>query len=185
MRSLNAEFVATVADEGTPETNFASIDTILEQHRNDRTELVEILLDVQDSLGYLAVPTMEHVAHRLHAPLAEIYSIATFFKCFRLEPPGRHQCTVCTGTACHVRGAVKVLRELERDLGICAGEVTVDLEYSLETVNCVGACALGPVVIVDGKYRGQMTATKVPALLRRLQKAGEKPSQRVSVEAAP
>jgi len=150
------------------------VDEVLEQHQHDRTELIAILLDIQDSLGYLAPEALRHVAACLDAPLSEIYGIVTFYKTFRLIPPARHQFTVCLGTACHVRGAVQVLSELERQLGVGAGEVTADQEYGLETVNCVGACALGPVVILDGDYKGQMTAMKVPVLMRRLRKKAGK-----------
>jgi NADH-quinone oxidoreductase subunit E len=174
---------AAVSAGGIPlEELLLPVDEVLEQHHHDRTELIAILLDVQDSLGYLAPEVLRHVAACLQAPLTEIYGIATFYKTFRLIPPARHQFTVCLGTACHVRGAVQVLGELERQLGVGAGEVTPDQEYGLESVNCVGACALGPVVILDGDYKGQMTAMKVPVLMRRLQKkTGKKAEDEVEV----
>ena len=98
-------------------------------------------------------------------PLSQVYGVATFFKAFSLKPRGRHLINVCLGTACHVRGSVRILEELERGLGIKRGETTQDLKYTLETVNCVGACALGPIVIVDGEYSGQMKTDKVKPLL--------------------
>ena len=101
----------------------------------------------------------------LDVALSRVYSVATFFKAFSLEPRGRHLITVCLGTACHVRGGVKILEEIERELGVYAGETTKDLRYSLERVNCVGACALGPIVIIDGEYSGNMKTDKVRDLL--------------------
>jgi NADH-quinone oxidoreductase subunit E len=92
--------------------------------------------------------------------------VASFFKAFSLKPRGRHLINVCLGTACHVRGAVRVLDEIERELGIKSGQTTGDLRYTLETVNCVGACALGPVVVIDGSYSGQMNSSKVKPLLK-------------------
>jgi NADH-quinone oxidoreductase subunit E len=105
------------------------------------------------------------VSEGLGIPLSQVYSVATFFKAFSLKPRGRHSIAVCLGTACHVRGAVRILEEVERELGINRGETTQDLKYTLETVNCVGACALGPIIIVDGEYSGQMKTNKVKPLL--------------------
>jgi NADH:ubiquinone oxidoreductase subunit E len=163
--------VASVAEEVA--SDLATVDAILEQHHGDRTELTAILLDVQEELRYLPVHSLKHIAASLEIPLTEVYGIATFYKTFKLNPPGRNQITVCLGTACHVRGAVQVLKEFERRLGIRSGGVTPDREFGLESVNCVGACALGPVVITNGEYKGQMTTTKVPVLLKRLQKASK------------
>jgi NADH-quinone oxidoreductase subunit E len=107
------------------------------------------------------------LSERLDVPLSQVYSVATFYNAFSLEPQGRHKFQVCTGTACHVRGAMQVLDRLETQLGIQAGQTSADQEYTLETVNCLGACALGPIVVNDGEYTGQMTASKVDRLLRR------------------
>jgi NADH-quinone oxidoreductase subunit E len=159
----------TTAEDPIGDAVLVSVDEVLERYRYDRTALIAILLDVQDILGYLPVIALKRIGSSLDVPATQIYGIATFYKHFRLRPPGHHQLTVCTGTACHVRGAAQVMREFERRLGIGAGEVTADQEYGLETVHCVGACALGPVVIVDDQYKGQMTALKIPVLLRRLQ----------------
>ena len=100
-------------------------------------------------------------------PQSQVYSVATFFKAFSLQPRGRHLINVCLGTACHVRGAGRVLDRLELELGIKNGETTQDRKYTLESVNCVGACALGPIVVIDGEYSGEMTADKVKPLLKR------------------
>jgi NADH-quinone oxidoreductase subunit E len=104
-------------------------------------------------------------AEVLSIPLSRVYSVATFFKAFSLKPRGRHGIHVCMGTACHVRGAEKVLDRFQTELCACAGETTPDMKFTLETVNCVGACALGPVVVVDGEYEGQVTAEKVKSII--------------------
>jgi NADH-quinone oxidoreductase subunit E len=128
--------------------------------------LVSILQDVQAEYSYLPEEVLVEVSQALGAPLSQVYSVATFFKAFSLEPRGRYLINVCLGTACHVRGAVKVLEAIERELNIKAGRTTKDLKFTLETVNCVGACALGPIVIVDGEYHGQMKTNRVKALLQ-------------------
>ena len=129
--------------------------------------LVSVLQDVQAAYRYLPREALECVCEGLDIPLSRVYSLATFFKAFSLTPRGRHLINVCLGTACHVRGAVKVLDEFERDMGIKSGETTPDLKFTLETVNCVGACALGPMVISDEEYHGEMTIDKVKPLIKR------------------
>lgn len=141
------------------------IESILERHQRDKGMLVAILQDIQAEYNYLPREALEEVGKDLFVPLSQIYSVATFFKALRLEPRGRHLVNVCLGTACHVRGAVKVLETMERELDIGSGETTKDLRFTLETVNCVGACALGPVVIIDGEYHGQMHTEKAKGLL--------------------
>jgi len=125
------------------------------------------LQDIQAEYRYLPEDALMEVSHSLEIPLSQVYSVATFFRAFSLEPTGRHLIDVCLGTACHVRGAVRILERLERELGIKHGETTKDLDFTLETVNCVGACALGPIVIADGEYSGEMTADKVKPLIER------------------
>jgi NADH-quinone oxidoreductase subunit E len=127
--------------------------------------LVSILQDIQAEYNYLPKEAIIQVSQGLDVALSQVYSVATFFKAFSLKPRGRHLINVCLGTACHVRGAVRILDEVERELGIDSGKTTQDLKYTLETVNCVGACALGPIVIVDGNYSGQMKSNKVKPLL--------------------
>jgi NADH-quinone oxidoreductase subunit E len=141
------------------------IKSILARYDGDPGMLVAILQDVQAEYNYLPKEALEKVGEGLGVPLSRVYSVASFYKAFSLKPRGRHLINVCLGTACHVRGAGKVLDEIERRLNIKSGETTEDLKYTLETVNCVGACALGPIVVVDGKYEGQMTAAKVKPLL--------------------
>jgi NADH-quinone oxidoreductase subunit E len=137
----------------------------LDRYDGDRGMLVAILQDIQAEYNYLPKEALVQVSRGLDIPLTQVYSVASFFKAFSLRPRGRHVINVCLGTACHVRGAVRVLDEIERELGIKSGETTEDLRYTLETVNCVGACALGPIVIVDGNYSGQMKSNKVKPLL--------------------
>ncbi len=129
--------------------------------------MVSILQEIQAEYRYLPEGAIRDVSNGLGVPLSQVYSVATFFKAFSLKPTGRHLINVCLGTACHVRGGVRVLERMERELGVKAGETTEDLRYTLETVNCVGACALGPIVIIDKQYSGEMTPEKVKPLLER------------------
>jgi NADH-quinone oxidoreductase subunit E len=142
-----------------------TVGAILDKHQRDEGLLVSILQDIQAEFNYLPQDALLAVSRGLSVPLSQVYSVATFFKAFSLQPKGRHSVHVCLGTACHVRGAVRILDRLEDDLGIKNGETTADLKYTLETVNCVGACALGPIVVVDGEYAGQMNVDKVKPLL--------------------
>jgi len=147
----------------------AIIERILDRHERAPSAIIAILQDMQEEVNYLPEDALRYVAERLDIPVSKVFSLATFYRAFSLEPRGKHQITVCTGTACHVRGAVKIIDALEREIDICAGETDENLRFTLETVNCVGACALGPVVVVDGEYHGQMTAARAVRLVRRLQ----------------
>jgi NADH-quinone oxidoreductase subunit E len=137
------------------------VEDILKSYSNSPDSLISILQDIQSECQYLPENSIRHVAKKLGLPLIQVYGVATFFKAFSLTPRGKHTVSVCLGTACHVRGASAVLDELERQLGIQSGETTEDMQFTLESVNCLGACALGPIVVVDGKYYGQMNAGKV------------------------
>lgn len=141
------------------------MESILDNYQRDKGMLVSILQDIQVEYNYLPKEALVELSQALGAPLSQVYSVATFFKAFSLEPRGRHLINVCLGTACHVRGAVRILEAIERELDIKASKTTKDLKFTLETVNCVGCCALGPVVIIDGEYYGQMKTDKVRALL--------------------
>jgi NADH-quinone oxidoreductase subunit E len=141
------------------------VGSILDKYQRDEGMLVSILQDTQAALGYLAREALLEVSTSLEVPLSRVYSVATFFRAFSLKPRGRHVINVCLGTACHVRGAVGILEAIERETGIEPGGTSEDMRFSLETVNCVGACALGPIVIVDGKYEGEMKIDKVKPLL--------------------
>lgn len=150
----------------------AVIDGILDRHERDPSAIIAVLQDMQEEANFLPEGALRYVAERLDIPASKVYSLATFYRAFSLEPRGRHLVHVCTGTACHVRGAVKVLDTLEREIGIQAGETDENLEFTLETVNCLGACALGPVVVVDGEYYGEMNPAKVSRLLKRIHRGG-------------
>jgi len=148
----------------------ATIDGILDQHERDPSSVIAILQDLQEKANYLPEGALRYVAERLEIPVSKVYSMATFYRAFSLDPRGKHLVHVCVGTACHVRGAVKVLDTAERELGICAGETDEQLEFTLETVSCLGACALGPVVVLDGGYHGEMNPAKVNRLLKRVRR---------------
>jgi NADH:ubiquinone oxidoreductase subunit E len=141
------------------------IEEIVAEYGAKSTALIMILQDVQKHYRYLPEEALRAVAKTMKLPLAQIYGVATFYRSFTLKPKGRNHICVCTGTACHVRQAVVIVDKLERDLGIKAGETTADGEVSMETVNCLGACALGPLVTANGIYYGNMTVTKVDKML--------------------
>ena len=147
------------------------VKAIIHKYGGNRDSLVSILQDVQSEYRYLPEDALRVAASQLDLPLIQVYSVATFFKAFSLKPRGKHIVSVCLGTACHVRGAPAVLDEMKRKLGIEAGETTEDMRFTLETVNCLGACALGPIVVVDGKYHGQVSPGKVKKILSRYKKA--------------
>jgi NADH-quinone oxidoreductase subunit E len=148
------------------------VDAILDRYSGERRWLINILFDIQAEFRYLPREALEYVAKRVSAPLIDIYGIATFYKAFSLTPRGKHIITVCLGTACHVRGSIGVLEELQRSLNVKPGGTTEDRLFSLETVNCLGACALGPVVVIDEEYHGQMTPAKARTLIGDVQKKG-------------
>lgn len=140
-------------------------------HDGADVSLIAVLEDIQTRYHYLPREALILVGEGLGLPLSQVYSVATFYNAFSLTRRGRHGICVCVGTACHVRGAQPVLDRLEELLHIEPGETTPDWDYSLETVNCLGACALGPIVVVDGKYSGQMHANKVVDLLAHIEQA--------------
>ena len=152
---------APVPDEVDPE----QIRRIVAKHREDRGRLIAVLQDVQTLHGYLPEDALRMVAEETGRSLVDIYGIATFYRSFALQPRGRHLIYACLGTACHVRGAPRVVEEFERQLGVKAGETTSDKEFTLETVNCLGACALGPVVVIDGHYFSNVSPTQVNGML--------------------
>ena len=135
------------------------------------SSLIAVLEEIQARYRYLPAEALILVSERLGVPLSQAYSVATFYHAFSLKPKGKHCMHVCMGTACHVRGSPQVLDRLETKLGVRAGGTTRDRAFTLETVNCLGACALGPIVVTDGEYSGQMTAQKVDGLVKRVMKA--------------
>jgi len=138
---------------------------LVEAAESQPSELVEVLQDIQAEYGYLPEEALRQVAVKLEVPLIEVFRVANYYKAFTLSPRGRHLVTVCTGTACHVRRAPWLLDELSRELGISAGETTEDGTFTVEAVNCLGACALGPVVVMDGTYHDHMTPAKLRDLV--------------------
>ena len=139
---------------------------VLQKHQHDKSLLVDILQDIQAEVGYLPKEVLQETSEGLGVPLSRVYSVATFFKAFSLTPRGRHLINVCLGTACHVRGAAKVMEKIEQELKITRGQTTKDLKFTLETVNCVGACALGPMVIIGEDYHGEMTPEGIVSMLK-------------------
>ena len=141
------------------------VDKIIHRYNSESECLIQVLQDISSEYNYLPQPCLRRVTEKLNVPLSEVFGVATFYKALSLEPRGKHLIHVCLGTACHVRGAPQVLSKIERKLGIKAGQTSEDLMFTLETVNCLGACALGPVVVIDGDYHGQMTQAKIEKLL--------------------
>ena len=150
------------------------VDSILDKWSNNGSSLISILLDIQSRYNYLSKDALIRVSERLHIPLIHVYSVATFYKSFSLKPRGKHLITVCLGTACHVRGAPEVLNEIENQLNINVGETTPDNNFTLETVRCLGTCAIGPVVTIDGEYYGQMNSKKIHSILKKYEKKIER-----------
>lgn len=141
---------------------------ILEKQDENSGGLIAILEEIQAQNGYLPEQALRTVSERMGYSLVDIYGIATFYRSFSLQPRGKHLITVCLGTACHVRGTQRIVEELERQLGIDVGETTPDGEFTLETVNCLGACALGPIVVVDGVYFSNVDTPKVKQILEKI-----------------
>ena len=128
------------------------VDRIIDKHQCEPSALIQILLEIQSEKRWLSKPTLIWVAERLGVPLSRVMHIATFYKAFSLEPHGRHLAQVCLGTACHVRGAQQLLNKVSMALGIRPGETDSEMKFTLKTVNCLGCCALGPVVMIDEDY---------------------------------
>jgi NADH-quinone oxidoreductase subunit E len=144
----------------------AKLAGIAERYKSGRSSLIAVLQEISQEFGYLPEEALREVSGRIEVPISLFYSLATFYKSFRLQPIGKKHICVCVGTACHVRGADKVVDTLERELGIQQGDTTADGGYTLDTVNCLGACALGPLVTVNGVYHGKMDQIKVARLLK-------------------
>jgi NADH-quinone oxidoreductase subunit E len=151
----------------------SKVKEIIEKYNGERGFLVPILQDVQKEWNYLPRKALDAVSMLLDIPISQIFEVATFYRAFSLEPRGRHQVCLCMGTACHVRGAARIGDHIQRTLEIQAGETTPDLEFTYETVNCLGACALGPVLTVNEEYHGQVTIGKTNKILKQLGKKVE------------
>jgi len=145
----------------------SEIDTIVQQYDGKPSAILAILQDIQAKNKYLPKETLEYLGEKLSIPLNKIYRIATFYRAFSLTPRGLHEINVCLGTACHVRGGQRILDQLKMELGIVPGETTPDRNFSLGTVNCLGVCAAGPVVAIDGEYFGKMSPVAVEGTLKK------------------
>jgi NADH-quinone oxidoreductase E subunit len=145
------------------------VDCAIEKHGTKKQALIPILQDIQSDLNWLPEDVLKAVAEKLEVPLIDVYGVATFYRTFSLKPRGKHIITVCVGTACHVRGGQRIVDEMGKMLGIGPGETTPDKKFTLETVNCLGCCAIGPIVMIDGEYYGEMNTRKVGPLLEKYQ----------------
>jgi NADH:ubiquinone oxidoreductase subunit E len=146
------------------------VKSILTKHNREKRDLIPILQDIQAECNYLPQQALQIVSKSLEIPLIDIIGVATFYRAFSLKPRGKHVVTVCLGTACHVRGGPKILDEFQRILNIKPGDTTEDGEFTLETVACLGCCAIGPVVVIDGDYHAQTTIRKAGAILKKYKK---------------
>lgn len=146
----------------------------IEKYNNERKALIAILQDIQAEFNYLPPESLKIVSDTLSIPLIDIMGVATFYRSFSLEPRGEHLVTACMGTACHVRGGLKILDEFERKLNIKTGETTKDGRFSLETVACLGCCAIGPVVVVDDDYYAQTNIREVDSIIKKYMKKEKK-----------
>ncbi len=149
------------------------LQTIVERYKSGRSTLVGVLQDVTQEFGYLPEEVLREVSRAIEVPVSLFYSLATFYRSFRLEALGKKHVCICVGTACHVRGAAQVVDVFERELKIKAGQTTPDGNYTLETVNCLGACALGPLVTVNGEYHSKLDQKGAQKLLKHLAGAAE------------
>ncbi len=145
------------------------VDAILAKYQGQKGTLIPILQEVQNLYNYLPKEALEYVAERTGVPIADIYGVVTFYSLFHLNPRGRNIIRACQGTACHVRGGKTVLQALEKELGVKAGETTKDLRFTLETVACIGACGLAPVMQINEDTHGRLTAEKIKTILARYQ----------------
>ena len=153
------------------------IEKVVADHHGSLGGILTILGEVQAKYGYLSEDALRGVAAATGVSLTELYGVATFYKAFSLKPRGKHLVSVCLGTACHVRGAPRIAEELCRQLGIQPGETTADNEFTLETVNCLGGCALGPIVVVDGRYYSNVGKSRVAEILRKTRAGLDKPQE--------
>ncbi len=141
------------------------IDQIIDKYECETGVLIQLLLDIQKTLNWIPPEAIIRINKRLKIPVSEIYRVASFYTALSLKPRGKHLVRICSGTACYVRGGPKILDAVERAISIRAGETTADMKFTLETVNCLGCCALGPVVEIDGQYHGKQTTSGVGKLL--------------------
>jgi len=142
------------------------IDQIIDKYHGEASLLIQVLLEIQSENHWIPKEAIARVSVKLNVPVARIKHIATFYKAFSLVPKGRHEVHICMGTACHVRGAARILDKVQDMTGIMPGETDMDLKFSLETVNCLGCCALGPVIEINGKTHGKLSTAKTTEMLK-------------------
>ena len=145
----------------------SELDSIITKQGLKKNAVIPALLAIQEEYNYVPPEAIERVAEQLDVPLMQVYQVVSFYKVFSLEPRGKHTITVCLGTACHVRGSDFLLDQVERVLSIKPGETSEDRQFTLEAVNCLGVCALGPVMVIDGKYFGNMNVSKVERVINK------------------
>ncbi len=155
--------------DGTQEQMNKLLDCI-EKHKSDPGALMPVLHEAQNIYGYLPSEVQTVISEKLNVPLAEVYGVATFYSQFSLQPKGKHQISVCLGTACYVKGSDKILEVLEKELKIKCGECTPDGKFSIDSCRCVGACGLAPVMIIDGEVYGRLAAGEVNGILEKYMK---------------
>ena len=147
--------------------DLSKADEILKKYREKKGALISVMQDVQSAYGYLPLEVLKYLSKELKTPLSQIGRVATFYASFSLKPKGKNIASVCTGTACHVRGAVNILERLERELSVKTGDTAEDLSFSLETVRCLGCCGLAPVVKINADTYGKVKEEKIPKILRK------------------
>lgn len=156
----------TKAQAQTTSLDLSKLEPVFERYKDVvNGALIPVLQDAQDVYGYLPVPVLEVISTRLEVPISQVYGVVTFYAQFHLDPRGKHIVRTCQGTACHVRGAGKILDALKESLGIAPGKATEDLQFTLETVACIGACGLAPVIMVDQDTHGRLTPLAIPDIL--------------------
>lgn len=143
------------------------VESIIDSHGEDEKALIQAMLAIQEEFNFLPKEALEKLSKQLNVPMIRVYQVAAFYKVFSLEPRGKHIITVCKGTACHVRGSNMLVDQVNRVLKIGSGETTEDMQFTLEEVNCLGCCAIGPVMTVDNKYYGNMSVSKVERVINK------------------
>lgn len=151
------------------ESKAGRIEALIDGYIPKKEQLISLLQDIQVEYNYLPQDILVNISRKLDIPLSQVFSVATFFKAFSLKPRGRHTITVCLGTACHVKGGQRLVDKMARDHKLNPGETTEDERFTLETANCLGCCALGPVVVIDGKYESQVNQEKLNKILKNYQ----------------
>ncbi len=147
--------------------DFEKADLLIDQHGKSEKDLIQVMLAIQEEFNFLPSEILERISEKLDVSMIRIYQVAAFYKFFNLEERGKHIITVCKGTACHVRGSNMLVDQVDRVLKIRPGETTEDMQFTIEEVNCLGCCAIGPVMTVDNKYYGNMSVSKVERVLNK------------------